>query len=121
MARGQRAGDMRTMSRGLTTIAHTPRHRDGTRKKAELVTEAEDLERYVERHAPNRRMQMYALGALQALKWVYEEPWKAGDMNPMRMLDLTAFALKLRGRKPVDGVPYFERRRQDARARRKRR
>jgi hypothetical protein len=87
------------------------RHRDGTRTAAEIVEEAAALERYVERHAPNRRLQMYALGAKQALDWVRLRPWEGGEMHPIRMLDLTAFALKLRGRKPVNGVPYFARRR----------
>lgn len=102
-------------------VVHTPRHRDGTRFRQELDAEAAELERYVERHAANRRLQMFAFGARIALDWVRLRPWEGGELNPMRMLSLTEFALKLRGRKPVNRVPEFVQRRQDASARRKRR
>lgn len=77
------------------------RRRSGRRYSAdERRDEIAALGRYVRREAPSRWMKAYALGAKQALQWV-DDSSRGGDMNPMRMLDLTEFALRMQSPAPL--------------------
>jgi hypothetical protein len=84
------------------------RRRDGLqlpeRQRAELAA----LARYVDLKAPNRSLQLLAYGAQVALRWATNNH---DDMNPMRLLDLTAFGLRLERKTPLRLVPRLRPRR----------
>lgn len=82
------------------------RRRDGLHQPERLRGELAALARYVDREAPNRRLQLMAYGMQAALKWATNN---RDDMNPTRMLDLTKFALRLERKTPLRLVPRLRR------------
>lgn len=82
------------------------RRRDGLQQPSEIRSERDALERYVTGDAKSRRLQLIAFGAKQALDWVLDN---RQGMAMTRLLDLTAFALKIERRPPLKCVPRIQR------------
>lgn len=89
-------------------VVRARRRRDGLQQPERLRVEFEQLTAYVNRRAPNRRMQLMAFGMQTALRWALDN---RDDANPMRLLDLTQFALKLEPR-TLALVPRLQRKKQ---------
>lgn len=89
-------------------VVRVRRRRDGLHLPERLRAELDQLTAYVNRRAPNHRMQLMAFGMQNALRWATNN---RDDMNPMRLLDLTQFALKLEPR-TLALVPRLQRKKQ---------
>lgn len=87
-------------------LARPRRRRDGIHLPERLRAELADVARFVAGKAGNRRIQLMAYGMEAALKWATNN---RDDMNPMRMLDLTQFALRLERKAPLRLVPRLRR------------
>lgn len=90
-------------------VVRVSRRRDGLHTPERLRAEFEQVTAYVDKRAPNRRMQLMAFGMQTALRWALNN---RDDMNPMRLLDLTQFALKLEPRTRLELVPRLQRKKQ---------
>lgn len=89
-------------------VVRLRRRRDGLHLPETLRAELHALSAYVNRRAPNRRLQLMAFGMETALRWATDN---GNNMNPMRLLDLTQFALKLEPR-TLALVPRLQRKKQ---------
>lgn len=87
-------------------LKRLPRRRDGLHQPATIREEAEQLKKYVNSQAPDRRLQLMAYGAFRALEWALNN---RDDMKMSRMLDLTAFALRFKRKTPLRIVPQLVR------------
>lgn len=77
----------------------------------QLVHEGSELQGYVSGAAHNRQMQMYAMGARDALRWALGAP-----MRPTASLSCVETALgwrRRKGRSRLKSVPAFVRKRKE--------
>jgi len=96
------------MKKSALKVVRTRRRRDRLHQPEVLRAEVQRLVDYVNRRAPNHRLQLMAFGMQNALRWATND---RDDMNPMRLLDLTQFALKLEPR-TLALVPRLQRKKQ---------
>lgn len=93
----------------LKLVERPRRRRWPGRNASEVTEEGGELQGYVKGAAHNRQMQMYAMGARDALRWAL-----GADFSPTASLSCTETALgwqRRKGRSRLKSVPVFVRKR----------